>query len=288
MKLFHYEKTKSDKILLYILGIKIQFNAGKNYFSVYKRNFYILVSKLLAGVDFSIKRRKYDEIILLGRDCEFATVYKYYHKSFVDSSLFNWALYNDKKEFFNAVKNPDVLFSENQEHIAEHNMWKCTKTGYMFHSNSRPEALLGKDGNVIPEKREAEKQSLLEKIKYLKEKNNNLYKSDCKKLYIFTFDFEEKKIDIEEIKELYNYFKNQNKNFDMTVILEKDKYDDEIKSFEQQFDDLFVRKICYFRTRKNTATCLDYVYYKNWADIFKEFSYKKARKKSNKKLKCDF
>jgi len=287
MKFFECSITPNNKIKIEFLGIKIKISKGKNRFDVLKRIFFILFSKFLAFKNKKLKIKKYDLIIPLGKNCELATVYKYYLNSFIDSSLFNWASYRDKNKFVETIIDSSKIFSQQVDFIFDQNMWYCNETTIVFHGNALPEELMDQNGNVDNDKKEREFNAVKSKIKYLAQKNIECYKSPKKKLYIFTFNIGHSTDDINYLERLYEYFNSQNKQFDMVVIIEETKYDDVLKEFENKHTNLFFRTIPYFREINFNAVCYSFDYYKAWASIFREFQYLKKRKKSNKKLKCD-
>lgn len=287
MKLFSFERTIKNQIRLSFFGIKIKLSLGKNRLDVWRRLFFTMIAKKIVLFDKSIDIKNYDIIIPLGKNCELATTYKNYFHAFMDSYLYNWAFYKNKKGYFGSVINPEKIFSNGIEFHQDSNMWECLTTGVVFHSNSQPEDLLDKNGNLITEKKEKEFEDIKSKIKYLVEKSIKAYKNPSKKLYMFTLDIDNADEDIEYIRELYSFFESMDKNFDMAIIIEQDKLCDKLKEAQKAMPGLYIRTLCYFREREPEKICHDFEYYKDWAKIFREFQYLVPRKKSNKKLKSE-
>lgn len=287
MKFFSCGITPNNKIKLEILGIKLKISIKKNRFDVFKRRLFIIFAGLMAFLDKNIKVKKYEIIIPLGKDCELATNYKYFFSAMMDATLYNWSAYIDKKAFIEGIKHPENICSGEISFGEEHNTWRCMATTNLFHGNSQPEDLMDNQGNIIVEKRDREREAVINKVHYLIEKNDKYYHSPDKKLYMFTYNIENATQDIEYLKELYNYFKSCNDNFDMLVIIEKDKYCKELADFSNEFSNLYIREVPYFRDKTPDSICFTYDYFKCWARIFHEFRYLKARKKTDKKLKSE-
>lgn len=287
MKLFSYEKTVKNQIRLSFLGVKIKLSLGKNRLDVWRRLFFTALSQKIAVFDKNIDVKKYNIIVPLGKNCELATNYKNYYRAFLDSYLYNWAYYKNKKDYVDSIIHPEKIFSDDIIFHQDSNMWECTKTGMIFHSNSQPEDLIDKNGNLIIEKKEKEFEDIKSKIKYLIEKSIKTYKNPAKKLYMFTFDINETDKDIELLKGLYDFFEQQDKNFDMLVIVERDKLCDKLKNLQMSLPKLYIRSLCYFRERQPEKICYCFDYYKDWAKIFREFQHLVPRKKSKRKLKSE-
>lgn len=287
MKLFSCELTPNNKIKLVFLGIKLKISVKKNRFDVLKRRLYIIYSKLSAFFDKNIKTRKYEIVIPLGKDCELATNYKYFFSAMMDATLYNWSAYIDKKAFIEGIKHPENICSGEISFGEEHNTWRCMATTNLFHGNSQPEDLMDKNGAIIPEKRDKEREAVINKIHYLIDKNDKYYHSPDKKLYMFTYNIENVSEDTGYLKELYNYFKSCNDNFDMVVIVEEDKLSKELKDFESEFSNIYIRKVPYFRDKTPDSISFTYPYFRDWGRVFAEFKYSSARKKTAKKLKSE-
>ncbi len=287
MKIFSYERTVKNQIRLSFFGIKIKLSLQKNRLDVWRRLFFTMLAKNVVFFDKNIDVKKYDNIVPLGKNCEPATTYKNYYGAFMDSYIYNWALYSDKKKYIDSIIHPEKIFSGDIKFYQTSNSWECMVTNITFHSNSQPEELLDKDGNLIPEKKEKEFEDIKSKIKHLVSKSINTYKNPSKKLYMFTFDIDNPEEDSKLLTELYNFFESQDKNFDMLVILEQNKFCDELKKLEKSLPKLYIKTLCYFRERRPDKLCHHFEYYKGWAKIFREFQYLVPRKKSNRKLKCE-
>lgn len=287
MKIFSYEKTVKSQIRINFLGIKIKLSTRKNRLDVWRRLFFTFISQKIESFDRNIDIKKYDIVIPLGKNCELATTYKNYYGAFLDSYLYNWAYYKDKYRYIDSIIHPEKIFSENIGFLQDGNMWECSKTGVIFHSNSQPEDLLDKNGNLIIEKKEKEFEDIKSKVKYLVEKSQKAYKNPAKKLYMFTFDADNPDKDIEYLKSLYEFFESQDKNFNMLVIIEQDKFCNKLKEFQKGLPKLYIRTLCYFRERQPDKICHCFDYYKGWAEIFREFQYLVPRKKSKRKLKSE-
>ncbi len=112
------------------------------------------------------KRRKYDQIAILGYNCEAA--FRFFRRwKFLDSSLFAWANSIDIMTLTYALENLEHLGTEGFEYILPTRMWKCKKSGIQFHGKM-------KDYVGSPEKTEEQIaediKDLTERIAYLKKK----------------------------------------------------------------------------------------------------------------------
>lgn len=285
MKLFAFEKFYQNSYRVVIFGIKITLNSSfserKNkYFNILKAQ----LAKFLARICVikNKSQKKYPHIVTFGKNCELAIeITKAQNK--VESTLFSWSAYENKDVFLNAIKNPNIIFSQDASHLETINMFKCNATSIAFHGNKMPSELYDNDGTINKEKYEIEKQSTFDKIKYLADKNEKIYCSSEHKLYALSVDYKDEQ-DIHFIKNLYNYLSTKNSNFDMLLIIENDKFCQELEKLQNEYKNLFIRKVCFFT--KNEPIVLPFRYHYDWMKIFTEFV-STAKNAKKKKLKCD-
>lgn len=281
MELFLLKKEFS-RYYIRFFGIKILINTKKNHLTQMKRKLSFLLYKLIFLI--TEKTKKYSDIVILGRNCEIATCYTRIH-GYIESSLFCWSVYNNKEKFLTAIKNPQLIFSEEIDFLSDVNMWHCQKTDIIFHGSMRSEELLDKDGNLVEERVKQEKENTISKIKHLAQKNQKIYSSNEKKLYILTLDLETKEKDFDFINQIYNYLKTQNDNFDMVIIVEEKKYYDELKTLEAINKNLSIKQVPYFHCNESYDETFDY--YKKWTKILTPLKVSKNKIKTKRKLKCD-
>lgn len=172
-----------------------------------------------------IKRKKYDNIIPLGYNCEIA--YRFYrHFRFIESSLFAWVYINSFEELLNALKNPDLLAQG--ELVYENTMFKCLNSGIYFHGKTSAEKFTG-DTETIHKLIASDIEELRPRIEYLSDKLVKTVNNGKSTLFI-------KKISQKEaceagmynkILELYTFLEKFSKNqFDLLLITENSFYND--------------------------------------------------------------
>ena len=280
-------QTSDNYIKITLLGIKITINKNFQYriFKIKNLSF-IYLSKILVNFIPKNKTKKYSHIVSFGRNCETAAQMNRIHGK-LEATLFSWASYTEsnKKNFLDAIKNPNIIFSKDINFIEPVNMYTCIATNMHFHGSKAPYELLDKNGKLDKEKYEQEKNDTFEKIKYLAQKNENIYNVPDKKLYVMTLDYDSYE-DIEFIKDLHQYLSTKNPNFDMLIIVEKSKFNDELNNFQKNYKNVFIRTVCCFNQIMDTKTIMPFKYHIDWAKIFTEFV-STAKNAKKKKLKCD-
>lgn len=112
------------------------------------------------------RRRKFDQIAILGFNCE--TAFRFYNRwGFLDSSLFAWANTGDLMTLSNAISNLERLGTEGFEFHAPSRMWKCKAADVYFHGRMKAHA---GDPEPTAAQLEEDLQDLTARITHLKEK----------------------------------------------------------------------------------------------------------------------
>lgn len=286
MKILEIYAYKNN-IKIIFLGIKISVNKNFQH-RIFKIKYLLFtqLAKILVKFIQKNKTQKYSHIVSFGKNCEPAKQMNDIHGK-VEATLFSWATYegSDIKTLLKAIKNPDIIFSKDVKFIEQANMYDCIATKIQFHGSKAPYELLDKDGNLDKEKYEKEKNDTFEKIKYLAQKNENIYNLPDKKLYVMTIDYNSCE-DIEVLKDLHQYLSTKNPNFDMLIIVEESKLNDELNDFRKNYNNIFIRTVCCFNRKLGLKIIMPLKYYIDWAKIFTEFT-STAKNIKKKKLKCD-
>ena len=125
----------------------------------------MICKKIKLYIQALLKAKKYDNIVILGYNCEVA--YRFFKQyKFVDSSLFAWSYVTfEQLKFF--LENPDKV--ANGDFFLEHGMFTCKNSGISFHGRTDLTAItdVSKIDNDVLENEKAELRS---RIAYLKEK----------------------------------------------------------------------------------------------------------------------
>lgn len=120
----------------------------------------------IADLAARLKRSKFDQIAILGFNCE--TAFRFYNRwGFLDSSLFAWANTGDIMTLTRALENFERLGAEGFEFHAPSRMWKCKASGIYFHGKMK--ALVGAP-EPTEEQIAADLKDLTERVAHLKEK----------------------------------------------------------------------------------------------------------------------
>ena len=169
-------------------------------------------------------KKKYDNIIPLGYNCEIAyRFYRYFR--FIESSLFSWVYISSFSVLFNALNNIDIIASE--DFIYENTLYKCTKSGIKFHGRMREEEFTDDEekNKILMEQDKAELHS---RLNYLKEKFIKTANDGKKNLYIkkISKSEAEEENSYKNMYEIYKFLKKFCKNdFDLLFVTEKSYFD---------------------------------------------------------------
>ena len=222
--------------------------------------------------------KKYDHIISLGYNCEVSyQFFKYYH--FVESSLFAWCNTINIDNLIFAINNLDKLITGKLENVKP--MWKCFNTNIRFHGKA-PMKIWTSNEPVNIEIINEDRNELISRISYLKEKFIKTSNDNKKNLYIFKYLVTTEKIeDIEKnINDLYLSLNKIAKNeFDLLIIIEKQKIP---TNFQEKFADknIFIRTVDFFAPEDDvTGKNFDKI---GWKKIFDEFKPNFKLKKTKK------
>ncbi len=242
-----------------------------------KKNF---TESLLIIINSIANRKKYDNIIPLGYNCEIA--YRFYkHFKFIDSSLFAWVYISSFEMLMNALNNLDKLAQG--ELVYENTMFKCLNSGIYFHGRTSASEFNGEkehDTSII----KSDIQELRPRIKYLSEKFLKLLNNGKNTLFI-------KKISSKEasnpnirkqIINLYDRLKTlSSNNFDLLLVTEQVFFENLIFK-EKNIHTRFVKKYSPDETVTDKKAGDKF----GWDVIFMEFAPKK-RVWKKKKLKFE-
>lgn len=172
-----------------------------------------------------LNRKKYDNIIPLGYNCEIAyRFYRYFR--FIESSLFAWTYISSFDMLLYALNNLETLAQG--ELVYENTMFKCLNSGIYFHGKTSAEKF-SKNKESINKLIAEDIEELRPRIKYLSEKLKKTVNNGKPTLFI-------KKISQKEacengirdkILELYAFLGKFSKNeFDLLLITENSFYND--------------------------------------------------------------
>ena len=276
MNIFRIEKT--DKYyLIYIFKLKLSFSARKNYLK--ERLCFIEKIKGL----FLKDKKYYEKIIPLGRNCEFASNAYRYHGIF-ESSLFLWTAAGDPAKVIEFIKNPDDLFSQGCTFCDKTAGWSCNKFGFGFHSKNKPKYF--KQNDILDTNKVAlDKKEIESRVGYLKEKFKKQIKCKDKKLFVITLDVNSNPEYIHILNNLYSVLNEVSTNFDLLIVIEQNQYHQDIKDFEQQHENVYIRLLEKFSDVQTANKPLDAL---GWTKIFNEFKpLHKPDKRKRKKLKFE-
>lgn len=222
---------------------------------------------------FNIFRNKntkyYGHVISLGYNCEVAYQFFKYHK-FVESSLFTWTNTINIQTLIYALNNLDMLVAGKLENITP--MWQCQNTKICFHGKA-PLKIWTSKNNLTQDILNQDREELISRVSYLKNKFIQTA-NDCKKnLYIFSYHVKEDE-SIVEIKEnidtLYKVLKNLGTNvFDLLIVMKKDVFTNEIEAFYANKTEVLIRRVDLFASEENVTGKINDA--KGWKKIFNEF-----------------
>lgn len=226
-----------------------------------------------------LKSKKYDNIILLGYNCEIAfRFFQQYH--FLDSSLFAWTgvTLEQLKYFLENSQDVGVDFS------LYGNLFKCVKSGILFHGRTNLTATVHKlQGEAL----EIEKAELRSRIAYLKDKFFEYSTNGKNTLYIRKIikdDVDDPNFQ-QNILYLYNKLSSICKNeFKLLLIVEEENY----KKVIFDNENILIRTVHKFSPNAD-VTNKKYGDKLGWRNIFTEFQ-PAMKKKQTKKFKfeeCD-
>ena len=124
----------------------------------------------------------YGHVISLGYNCEvsFQFFLKYH---FVESSLFAWANVGSAENLVRTLEHLQSIGTGRLEN--EMSLWKDFNTGIYFHSKAPMD--WWKNHTITPQQEEEDKQELLDRLSYLKEKFIRTATDGKRNLYIFQY-----------------------------------------------------------------------------------------------------
>ena len=215
--------------------------------------------------------KKYDHIISLGYNCEIADQFILTHK-YIESSFLNWAYSSSINDVIYTLNNLDLLCSGNfmYPHKNIFPLWKCLNTNISFHGR---EPFDFWESNPSQENINNDKEELISRINYLKNKFINIIHSKNKKiLFIYKYKINEKlqenNTDAKNINKLYSTIKNIcTCDFDLLIIVERKFY-----SNININNNIYIRNVSFFANDASvTGNNNDH---NGWSKIFNEFIYK--------------
>lgn len=221
-----------------------------------------------------IKKKHYDYIISLGYNCE--VTYKFLrHYGFEESNLFNWVHSGPIENLTKALMSFSDIGAGDWRRPGT--LWTCLNSNIHFHGKV---PIIRYVNNTISEEEiEADKEDLISRVKYLKEKFLTIAKDEKKKLYIYKIDSH----DVDDLVDskiisLLNALKDLGvNNFDLLVVAEKST----AKLFKKHSDKYDVDFVKYFPPDDDVT---NEKYLKNgWSNVFNRFSVAKSKKYNRKK-----
>lgn len=127
------------------------------------------------------RRRKFDQFVFLGFNCEPA--FRFFIRwGFLDSSLFAWANCGDLMRLSNALMEFSRLGAEGFDFHPASRMWKCRASGIYFHGKMR--ARMG-DSEPTEAQLAADRDGLTARIRHLKAKFLAYARSDEPTLFVY-------------------------------------------------------------------------------------------------------
>ena len=229
------------------------------------------------------RENKFDYIFSLGYNCEIAyRLYDYF--KFEESSLLNWAgTYSTEHliEFFN---NFEKLGTQGYE--GPNPFWKCKATNLRMHGKVNMNDYINKiaDEETIRK----DKEDLIGRMSYLKEKFIKIAKSSAKKLYAYKLRNNEINENIYDVlNRLYEAMENFGIiNFKLLVIYEKQNSEILDKIADKCNKNIILRSVDYFAPDDRVT---DRTFQNNGFDrIWDEFyCTQKSKKKKKKKYKFE-
>ncbi len=169
---------------------------------------------------------KYNEIVSLGYNCEVSQrLQDIFNKKF-EHYLFTWSYECDRELFLESLNNLNN-FTESEYSILPNGMIKHERYNIRFHSRFSKDQLINNDGsftnNVEPAINE-----LKERLTYLSNKTENIFKTNKKILFII-------KLKRTNIQDDFNYIEKLNKilslkftekspEYTLLVVIEKNNY----------------------------------------------------------------
>jgi len=217
--------------------------------------------------------KKYDNIILLGYNCELAFQFFKYFKG-LESGLFNWTYSFSINDLIFVIKNFYLLLEGDIS--GPDPLWECANTKIRFHGRATQEAL------TDPNAKEDDLQELKSRVKYLKEKFLNTLKVESTKLFIYKVSSEDcSKVNIaNKMRALTNEILNLSSGeCEILFVVEKEFFTADLK--EKLFDNkIHIRYVNKFAP-DNLVVVRKYSDSK-WKEIFAEFRPQKVYKKEQK------
>lgn len=217
------------------------------------------------------KENHFEYFISLGYNCE--VMHRFLkHFYFEESNLFNWTYSFGINDITYALNNFDEL--GNNDFNLPNPLWECKSSHIKFHSKAPTTIYIEK--TATEEDYRKDKEELISRIKYLKEKFISLAKNNERKLYIYKI----KKEDIdnsvnEKIENLIQALNNIGaKNFKLMVVAEE-----EYKNYFKEGNYIF-KTVKYFADDNDV---MNEKYMPNgWDEIYREFYPTKSKGKDKK------
>ncbi len=228
------------------------------------------------------RENKFDYIFSLGYNCEVAyRLYDYF--KFEESSALNWAGTDSTEHLIWLFDNFEKLGT--QDYVGPNPVWKCTATNLRMHGKVNLNEYINKTADE--ETIRKDKEDLIGRMSYLKEKFIKMAKSSNKKLYAYKIRSKEINENIYEVlNKLYEAMQNFGvNNFKLLVIYEKPNTEILDKIKDKLNKNIILRSVDYFAPDERVT---DRAYHNNGFDrIWDEF-YCTNKNKNKKKKKYKF
>lgn len=181
-----YRSRKEVKAMARRTRLKKMQTAGAGsaweYFWIRRRRELIRIKEALLPrlVIARMRRKKFDHVLSLGMNCEIAFRFSL-SWGFVDSTPFAWALFGRLDQLSDAIEHPEHIGSEGFTWNSKSFMWHCNRTKASFHG----QLVMGiPTESLDPKALEADKEDLMQRLKYLNEKFTRLLSDDSSKAII--------------------------------------------------------------------------------------------------------
>ena len=127
-----------------------------------------------------MRKKKFDHVLSLGMNCE--TAFRFSLSwGFVDSTPFAWALFSQLDQLADAIEHPEHIGSEGFTWNPKAFMWHCNRTQASFHGQL---VMSIPTEPPDPKALEADREDLMQRLKYLNEKFTRLLSDDSSKAIV--------------------------------------------------------------------------------------------------------
>lgn len=223
----------------------------------------------------------YDDIILLGYNCETAYRFVRYYKS-IDSNLFTWSSVSLDALFY-ALRNLDKVAAG--DFSSTSNMWMCLNTQIYFHGKE-PDEVAREKVKLTEEEKLEYKKEVIERTRYLREKFKKTLAKNSKKLFILKLKLQDSEMTSDIAEKINNLFaiitEISTESYNLLVILEKKFYSQELENMLSD-KKIIIRTVEYYAPDDKVISAMGHSH--SWTLLFDEFRLKKWPKKKKTQYK---